>query len=236
MERTPAGITTLLFDMDNTLFDLVGAQIASCHEVARYLGQDDGDALFNYFLRPVHGFEDHENILDYMLDRKIREMDLYAGARRTYEQEKLRHLAVYDGVAETLQELKGEGYRMAIVTDAYSVNATLRMERKGLLPFFDGMVTHDMTGAKKPAPEPFLFALDMMRAARQETVFIGDSPRRDIGPCRDLGITTVYARYGDRFTQDRDGVRADFAIDEIRSLPGIVSGLMQVRNTKELSL
>lgn len=57
--------------MDNTLFDLVGAQITSCHEVSGYLGRDDGDTLFDYFLRPVRGFESHENIRDYMLDQKI---------------------------------------------------------------------------------------------------------------------------------------------------------------------
>ena len=33
-----SSIGTLLFDMDNTLFDLEGAQAASCCEVARFLG------------------------------------------------------------------------------------------------------------------------------------------------------------------------------------------------------
>jgi len=38
MRKKPS---VLLFDMDNTLFDLVGAQIASCHKVAQHLGQDE---------------------------------------------------------------------------------------------------------------------------------------------------------------------------------------------------
>ncbi|MFA6226629.1 MAG: hypothetical protein WC620_10770 [Methanoregula sp.] len=65
--RKNKGITTLLFDVDNTLFDLVGAQIASCHAVTKFLGtndaNDDGNTLFEYFLRPVRGCESHENIL-----------------------------------------------------------------------------------------------------------------------------------------------------------------------------
>jgi putative hydrolase of the HAD superfamily len=167
-----------------------------------------------------------------MADRNISDNGRYAAARRIYEEEKLRHLVVYDGVESTLAALKGSGYRMAIVTDAHSRSAILRMERTGLLPFFDGVITHDMVNAKKPAPEPFLFALEMMKAGRSEAVFIGDSPRRDIEPCRSLGITTVYARYGDRFTKGRTDIPADFTVDAIDALPGILAGYLRLKNTE----
>jgi len=48
--------------MDNTLFDLVAAQVAACGEVVNHLGYDDGNELFRYFLSGVHGFESTENI------------------------------------------------------------------------------------------------------------------------------------------------------------------------------
>jgi putative hydrolase of the HAD superfamily len=54
---------------------------------------------------------------------------------------------------------------------------------------------------------------------------IGDSPRRDIEPGHHLGIRTVYARYGDRFSDDRSDIPADFVIDTIADLPGILYGL-----------
>ena len=218
-------ITTLLFDMDNTLFDLVGAQIASCHAVTQFLGMDEGDALFEYFLRPARGFESHENILDYMADRSIAPGGKYRDACRLYETEKLRNIVPYPGVFETLETLKGCGYPMAIITDAHSRDATLRMEKAGLLPFFCGMVSYDMVGVKKPAPDPFLFALEMMRAESSEVLLVGDSPRRDIEPCRLLGICSVYARYGDRFSDDRSEFEADFTIDAMDELPGILAGL-----------
>ncbi|MEI7856789.1 MAG: HAD family hydrolase [Methanomicrobiales archaeon] len=218
-------ITTLLFDMDNTLFDLVGAQIASCQAVTQFLGERDGDLLFEYFLRPDRGFEAHENILDYMVDRSIPPGGLYRDACRLYESEKLRHITPYPGVFKTLQILKESGYPMAIVTDAHSRDATLRLEKVGLLPFFCGMVSYDMVGVKKPAPDPFLFALEMMRAKTHEVLLVGDSPRRDIEPCRLLGICSVYARYGDRFSDDRSEFEADFTIDAMVELPAILAGL-----------
>ena len=216
------GITTLLFDMDNTLFDLVGAQHAACHAVTKSLGKDDGTALFEYFLRPVHGFESHNNILDYLNDRSLSHGGMFKDACRMYETEKLRHITPYPGVLETLELLRECGYPMAIVTDALAKDATLRLEKVGLLPFFCGMVTFDMVRVKKPAPDPFLFALEMMKAETHEVLLIGDSPRRDIEPCVSLGIRTVYARYGDRFSDDRSDIMADYVIDSIGELPEIL--------------
>jgi putative hydrolase of the HAD superfamily len=221
------GITKLLFDMDNTLFDLVSAQISACHGVAKYLGNDDGNALFEYFLRPVRGFESHENILDYMIHCSLSPEGMYKEACRIYEKEKLRYITPYPGVRETLEVLRGCGYPMGIVTDAHSKDATLRLEKVGLLPFFCGMVSYDMVGVKKPAPDPFLFALEMMKAKTHEVLLVGDSPRRDIEPCRLLGIRTVYARYGDRLSYDKSVSRADFTIDSMDELPGILDGFSE---------
>jgi putative hydrolase of the HAD superfamily len=221
--KTP--VTTLLFDMDNTLFDLVGAQIAACQAVVQQLGHDDGDELFSYFLTPNHGFESYENIRQYMNERSIPVDGLYRQACQIYETEKLQHIYSYEGVPETLQSLHTRGYVMGIVTDAHSRDAIFRLEKTGLLPFFCCMVTYDMVKVKKPAPEPFLFALEMMKAGADEAMLIGDSPRRDIEPGHDLGIRTVYARYGDRFSDERSPVPADFVIDSIVDLPHILYGL-----------
>jgi putative hydrolase of the HAD superfamily len=114
---------------------------------------------------------------------------------------------------------------MAIVTEAHSRDATLRLEKIGFLPFFCGMVSYDMVGIKKPAPDPFLLALEMMRVKTHEVLLVGDSPRRDIELCRLLGICSVYARYGDRFSDDRSEFEADFIIDAMDELPGILAGL-----------
>jgi len=215
-------VTTLLFDMDNTLFDLVEAQIAACRSVAWHLDQGDGEELFSYFMTSGHGFESHENIRQYMEDRNIHGNDSYRTACRLYEKEKLRNIFPYEGVPGTLQSLNQQGYHMGIVTDACARDATLRLEHAGLLPFFCSMVSYDMVKVKKPSKDPFLFALEIMKARVCETVLIGDSPHRDIEPCRSLGIRTVYARYGDRFSGDRRGIAADFVIDALSELPDIL--------------
>jgi len=211
--------------MDNTLFDLVGAQIAACEAVVQHLGHDDGEDLFSYFLTPLHGFESHENIRQYMNERNIPLDGLFRKACQVYETVKLEHIHPYEGAIETLQILSAQEYALGIVTDAHSRDATFRLEKAGLLSFFCCMVSYDMVKVKKPSPEPFLFALEIMKAGADEAILIGDSPRRDIEPGHYLGIRTVYARYGDRFSDDRSPVPADFIIDAIADLPEILRRL-----------
>lgn len=213
--------------MDNTLFDLVGAQMAACQAVMRSLGMTEENLLFPYFLRPVHGFESHENILDFMHDRGIPVSGSYDSARRIYEQEKLRCITTYPGVVDTLSRIQEQGFPMAIVTDAHSRDAVRRLEKADLLPFFSCMVTYDLVRVKKPASEPFIIALAMLKSMADEVLLVGDSPRRDIEPGKMLGIRTVYARYGDRFSDDRSSVQADYTIDTMAELPEILSRLSE---------
>jgi len=209
--------------MDNTLFDLVGAQMAACLEVTRSLGFTEENLLYPYFLRPLHGYESHENILDFIHDRRIPEPGSYDNARRIYEREKIRNISPYPGVVNTLNHFLDRGLPMGIITDAHSRDAVRRLEKAGLLSFFSCMVTYDLVGVKKPAPEPFLTALDMLQSTADEVLLVGDSPRRDIEPGKSLGFRTAYARYGDRFSDDRSSVRADYILDSIAELPGIIA-------------
>lgn len=218
-------VRCVLFDMDNTLFDLVGAQIAACNAASRFLGVMEENLLFDYFLRPLHGFESHENILDFMHDHGIQVPGSYETARRIYEQEKIRAITPYPGVLDTLSLIRDTGIPMGIITDAHSRDAVRRLEKAGLLLFFSCMVTFDLVKVKKPAPEPFIVALDMLQSKAGEALLVGDSPRRDIEPGINLGIRTVYARYGDRFSDDRSPVPADYTIDTMAELPAIVSRL-----------
>ncbi|MGA2162363.1 MAG: HAD-IA family hydrolase [Methanoregula sp.] len=218
-------VNAILFDMDNTLFDLVGAQVAACDCVVRHLGHDDGDDLFSYFLNTSHGFESTENIRQYMQERQISTNGMYEKACRIYATEKLRHIIPYPGVTKTLREIRKMGFATGIVTDAERVDAIPRLSKCELSSLFDCMVTFDLVKIKKPAPAPFLTALDTIHARPEDAIFIGDSPRRDIEPCKKLGIRTVYARYGDRFSKTRDYSGADFVIDRMDELLGIVKSL-----------
>jgi putative hydrolase of the HAD superfamily len=160
-----------------------------------------------------------------MKERSIPANDMFASACRIYEREKLNNISPYPGVIPALREIQDLGFPMVIVTDAQKADAIKRLGKCGLNPYFDTIITSDLVKKKKPDPGPFLYGLHETRTLPENTLFVGDSPRRDIEPCTRLGIRTVYARYGDRFSTTRPCTTASFTIDAMQQLPSIVRKL-----------
>jgi putative hydrolase of the HAD superfamily len=159
-----------------------------------------------------------------LADRSLYASEVFSRCCAIYEAEKVRVLTPYPGARETLGELKRRGIPLAIVTDAINGNALARLRRTGLSEFFDHVISYDMTGAKKPAPDAFLLALEKLGTRPPETLLVGDSLRRDIAPARALGMITAYARYGDRNVRGRDppDCHPDYVLDDIRDLMELI--------------
>lgn len=189
--------------MDNTLFDLVGAKNEACRSVVRHFGRDDWEDLFAYFMRPHYGFEDWRNIRDYLVDRNIFTPADYHLCCSMYESVKLGSIRVYPGISDLLGNLKSMGIPLALVTDADMGHARSRLGISELSGHFNHMVTYEMTGRKKPDHAPFILALKKLGLSADQTVMVGDSPVRDLAPAREIGMHTVYARYGDRLAGTR---------------------------------
>ncbi|HOT02613.1 MAG TPA: HAD family hydrolase [Methanolinea sp.] len=223
--HTPRPVRAMLIDMDNTLFDLVGAKRAACRAIVEKTGVGDADLLFSYFLRRTRGFEDPGNILDFLVDEGVYSDSLFGVCDTMYREVKLSNIEPYPGVRETLERLVERDYPLALVTDAHRNDAIPRLERAGVRGFFDHIITYDMTWQKKPDPVPFLYALQMINTTPGDAMIVGDSPRRDIAPGKKLGMTTVYARYGDRFSLPGTDGGADFTIDGFAQLLPLLSGL-----------
>lgn len=159
-----------------------------------------------------------------LADKSLYCNDVFSGACKIYEAEKVRLLEPYPGVRETLSELKRRGFPLVVLTDAHNGNAMARLRRTGLFDFFDFIISYDMTGAKKPAPDAFLLALEKLGTKPSETLLVGDSIRRDIAPAQALGMVTAYAAYGDRNIRSRDppDCRPDIVLGDIRELVDLV--------------
>jgi putative hydrolase of the HAD superfamily len=159
-----------------------------------------------------------------LADKSLYCNEVFARCCEIYEAEKIRVLSPYPCARETLAELKRRGLPLAIVTDAHNGNAFARLRKVGLDGFFDHVISYDMTGAKKPAPDAFLLALKKLGTLPSETLLVGDSIRRDIAPAKELGMITAYAKYGDRNITSRDppGCRPDYVLGDIRELMDLV--------------
>ena len=62
-----------------------------------------------------------------------------------------------------------------------------------------------------------------LNCAAENTLMVGDWPERDVEGAKQLGMKTIFARYGDTFGTTDSG--ADWDVDDIHQIVEIVSNL-----------
>jgi len=129
-------------------------------------------------------------------------------------------LKPYPGVFPTLIELIKMGLKLAVVSDAPSKEAWLRLSYLNFQHLFDVVITYDETRERKPSPVPFNLALEKLDIKAEECLMIGDWAERDMVGAKAVGMKTVFARYGDTF--DTINPESDYDINSITELIEIV--------------
>jgi putative hydrolase of the HAD superfamily len=220
-------IKAVIFDLDNTLVDFMGmkrqavrAAIDSMIDAGLRLRpeevQERIDAIYQ-----ERGIE-FQNVFDQLLYDVFQKVDykiLSAGVI-AYRRAREAALVPYPHVTMTLVQLVKRGLRLAVVSDAPGREAWLRLCYLNFHHLFDQVVTFDDTGERKPSPKPFQRVLELLKIRPQEAIMVGDWPERDMVGAAQLGMTTVFARYGDTFGTVESN--ADYDINDISELLEIV--------------
>jgi putative hydrolase of the HAD superfamily len=101
--------------------------------------------------------------------------------------------SVFDDVLPALAALRARGLRLVVVSN-WDVSLVDVLERVGLAPWFDGVVTSAQVGARKPAPAIFERALHLAGVAPDRAVHVGDSLLEDVEGARSAGIAAILLR------------------------------------------
>jgi putative hydrolase of the HAD superfamily len=223
-------IKAIFFDLDNTLTDFMRMkELAVDAAISGML-----DAGLN--LRPeearqkIYGIYDREGIefqqvFDHFLQEELGAIDhkILAAGIVAYRRVRDSALVLYPHVQITLVELLRRGIRLAVISDAPKAQVWLRLCSLNLHHVFDLVVAFEDTRERKPSRAPFEAALAGLDLAPGEVLMVGDWPERDMVGARNVGIRTVFARYGDTFGTVHSG--ADFEIDDVLDLVPIVDRL-----------
>ena len=162
-----------IFDMDGILFDTERIYQETWREVAAEMGVMTlpyeftlavsgaaKDAVFRA-IRKYYHTDDPEKVAD----------EVYSRMERKQE----RPLPIKPGVTEILKAFQKGGAGIAVASSTYHEQVRKNLERNGLLPYFDAVISGDEVKRTKPDPEIFLKAAGKIGMPPEECYVFEDS-------------------------------------------------------------
>jgi putative hydrolase of the HAD superfamily len=219
--------STVLFDLDDTLFDHWGCTRAALralqarHDVFRAWTFDAFDAAHRALLEALHvDVLAGRLTVDEARVRRFRRLVEQAGgepsdasARTLAADYREVYVANWQPVAGALALLQALHGRVAtsIVTNNVAAEQYQKIDACGLGPYVDAIVISEEAGVAKPDPRIFELALARLGCAPHTAVMVGDAWNTDITGARAAGIRPIWF--------NRAGAASpDSAVPEIHSL------------------
>ncbi len=220
-------IKAVIFDLDNTLVDFmlmknqaIDAAISAMRDAGLKLSTDEIrmriDEIYN-----ERGIE-FQSVFDELLYREFNKIDykILSAGIIAYRRAREAALVPYPHVTMTLIELTKMNVRLGVVSDAPAKEAWLRLCYLNFHHLFDAVVTFEDTGTRKPNPEPFQQILNLLHIQASAALMVGDWAERDVVGAAQVGMKTVFAKYGNTFGTVVS--HADYDIDDITQIIDIV--------------
>jgi HAD superfamily hydrolase (TIGR01549 family) len=178
----------VLFDLDGTLIDSVGAYLEVARIAARAHGLEVTEAHVRDALATGRNFWKGVVPVD-RNDADAIVKALSAHARREWPRVLREHGKAFDGIARTLDEIKRLGIRLGIVSGAQPEVLEL-LRKDDVLERFDAVVLGADVSRRKPDPEGIVKCLKQLGVAPDAAVYVGDTPV-DIQASRAAGVHAV---------------------------------------------
>jgi len=174
--------TVIVFDLDDTLYNETQYLRSAYIEIAKHLEKKDWKALF---ARMLSRYRCNEDVFDYIEENyKISKRKLLS----TYRDHD-PNLMPFEGVRETLQEIRRLKGKIGIITDGRSKTQRKKLKALGIFQFIDKIVISEETGFEKPEEHNYKLIEEAFKT--NSYCYIADNIRKDfISPNR-LGWKTI---------------------------------------------
>ncbi len=205
-------INTVIFDMDGVIVDGMPYHIKSWKEALSTIDMSVSD-LDIYLMEGMTGRETMEifvkksniSISDETADKVIKLK------RKIFND--IFTVTLIKGIKNFLLELKDRQYNLALVTGT-RLEVVKKVLQVGLENIFKVIVTGEMVNKGKPDPEPYLKAVDELKAKKEDCIVIENAPA-GITSAKGAGLTcfAVQTSLSEEYMQDADKIFQN--IDEV---------------------
>jgi phosphoglycolate phosphatase len=129
---------------------------------------------------------------------------------------------LYPHVREVLGELRRCGVRLAVVTNKEQAFTEIVLQRHGLAPLLDSVLSGDTTPAKKPDPAGLRACMAAFGGDPAQCLFVGDSSI-DVAAARAAGVAVWAVTYGYNMGQPIALAAPDRLLDDLQPLLGLAA-------------
>ena len=188
-------INTVIFDMDGTVLDTLDDLTDSVNYVLDKFGmprrtKDEYRRFFGngieFALRCAVPDDTPNDVIEEMLPI----------FKEHYNAHCLDKTKPYDGILELMKELKGRGYKLAIVSN--KIDSAVKELNERFFSDYVSVAIGEKDGIKrKPAPDTVLAALDELASSKEEAVYVGDS-EVDFQTAQNSGLPCISVLWGFR--------------------------------------
>ena len=150
---------------------------------------------------------------------------LVQGATDAFCKEFRNYVRIDENAASVICELHDK-YKLGVVSNFAIPECVQKLlEQNGLDKLFDIVIVSAAVNRRKPSPEIFKHALDILQLTPAETVFVGDTIDADIKGPKQLGMKTVYIER--RPQKELENVKPD---QTIKSLVELTVAIKKLQN------
>ncbi|MGQ9549105.1 MAG: HAD family hydrolase [Roseiflexus sp.] len=213
-------LRAVLFDLDNTLYDLQAHWIACLRHAlasASSYAHYDLEMLAQAALAAKVWIE---QLPDFLRAQGIADQRIIDDASARYRNIWFDTLTL-DPEAPALLTSLGAHYRLALVTNGPSWSQRPKIERFRLSSYMHTIVVSEEVGCAKPDPQIFHIALRALAVTPDEAIFVGDSPEHDLQGAAMAGMRAIWVnRHGAMLPPDAPQPIA--VVEGLRDLAAII--------------
>lgn len=209
-------IKNILIDLDGTLTDPKVGITTSARYGLEKIGHPISDEInIDWIIGPPLKAS-LAKILNVEADHVLAEQALM-GYRERFAVKGLYENHVFEGVADTLAELKRRGYRLFVATAKPTVYAKQILEHFDLAQYFTDVHGSELNGDRTNKAELIQYILAQQQLQADQCMMVGDR-EHDIFGARQNGIDTIAVNYGYGSQEELALAQPKYKIDSFNQL------------------
>lgn len=210
----------IIFDLDNTLYNVEQYYLGAFKEIAEYLSKKYNFSKQEIYKRLVNLWRGKTSMYSHLFDDLLdffelgNELGNVIKIFNNYDGE----LKPYPDVIQTLKESKKRNYKLGILTDGNVERQKRKIKSLGIIQFFDIIIFTKEINNPKPSEIPFQEAINKLKITPQKSFYVGDNPLIDFEGAKKVGMKTVRVLKG----EFKNIPKNEFVYYEIKEFKGLL--------------